>query len=783
LKALTSEDFMPFIDTMSKGLKLDELDLISYKSKIEMYVNQRAPRGLTWRQAFDNAAKRALDNLDKEQPDWQFLAGRLLLQQIYIEAGESRNHDKIGYGPFHTLLKILDEKGIYDEALLEKYSEEEINELSAIINPRMDEQYSYLSLSLFADRYLATDHDGVLFELPQERNLIIAMALMIDEKVNRLDHVKAMYWNLSNRYQTVATPTMKNAGMSFGQYSSCFIDTVNDSLDSIYLDNFDVARLSKDGGGIGVYIGKVRARGSDIKKFKGKSSGLLPWMKQLNNTAVSVDQLGQRKGAIAVYTDIWHKDAPMFIDARLNNGDERYRTHDLSLGLAIPDLFMEKVEAREMWYLFDPHEVRTKMGWSIEDYYDEQDGDGTFRKKYQELVDNEDISRKEVPALELMIQILRAQKETGYTYMFYRDEVNRMNPMKQYHEDGTAKTTIYCSNLCTEITQNMSPTDIVEEYVVEENGDNYTIQKRKHGDFVVCNLASINVALAERDGVLEKIIPTIVRGLDNVIDLNDLAVPQAKTTNRRYRAIGLGTFGWHHHLAIKGIKWESDAAVEESDRLYEKIAYLTIKASHELALEKGAFPLFEGSEWNTGEYFVRRGYVERNEFGIIIPIPGKEKWFDLCIRVMEKGIRNAYLMAVAPNMSTAKIGGSTDGIDPVFSRIYAEEKQDYKIPTTVPDLGPSTFFFYKNGFTIDQLWSIKQNAARQKHIDQAISFNLYFPEDVTASQILDCHMAAWKSKIKTTYYVRSQSKKKDDQENYDGDENQPSFDDACDACQ
>lgn len=762
------------IDILASGLTLEKEALEDYKRKIARFVEQRKSRGLTLERAYDTAATRALDNLDKESTDWQFLAGRLYLQQLYLKTSKNRNYNSfLKYGPFEALIQLLVQKGIYGQYLLTDYTKEERQELGNIINPMLDLQYSYLSMHLIADRYLATDHAHNPFELPQERNLIIAMALMRQEKKEeRLDFVKAMYWSLSNRYQTVATPTMKHAGLSYGQYSSCFIDTVDDSLDGIYLDNHDVARLSKDGGGIGVYMGKIRAKGSSIKKFLNISSGLLPWMKQLNNTAVSVDQLGQRQGAIAVYTDIWHKDAPMFIDAKLNNGDERYRTHDLSLGLSIPDIFMEAVEARGKWYLFDPHEIRTKMGWSLEDSYDEEVGSGTFRTRYQQLVDNPDISKVEVEAIQLMVQILRSQKETGYTFMFYRDEVNRQNANKHLG-------IIYCSNLCTEITQNMSPSTITEEYIVNEEGESYTMTKRKHGDFVVCNLASINLATALKADVLAQLIKIIVRGLDNVIDLNNLGVKQAQTTNQKYRAIGLGTFGWHHHLAINGIKWESEDAVEESDIVYEEIAYLAIQASHELAVEKGSYPAYPGSEWNTGEYFVRKGYVTRNEFGTIIPVPGKERWYELALNVMEKGIRNGYLMAVAPNMSTAKAGGSTDGIDPVFNRMYAEEKKDYKIPTTVPDLNAQTWWYYKNAFEIDQKWSIRQNAKRQNHIDQAISFNLYVKEDVTASELLELHMLIWKSKIKTSYYVRSQSKKQEKEEEAFA---QPD-DVGCESCQ
>lgn len=391
---------------------------------------------------------------------------------------------------------------------------------------------------------------------------------------------------------TVATPTLSNAGKNWGQLSSCFIETVDDSLDSIYDSNTDIAALSKNGGGIGVYLGKIRSRGSMIKGFKGASSGVLPWMKQLNNTAVSVDQLGQRQGAISVYLDVWHKDIFSFLDAKLNNGDERLRTHDLFTGVCLPDLFMEKVEARGNWYLFDPHEVRQKMGFSLEDYYDEEVGAGTFRMKYLECVNNEDLSKKEIPAIDIMKSIMRSQLETGTPFMFYRDEVNRMNA-------NAHAGMIYCTNLCTEIVQNQSVTTRVEEYTK----DGKIVIEKTPGDFVVCNLSSINLAKAVNEEVIERLIPIQVRMLDNVIDINKIPVIQGQLTNKKYRAIGLGTFGWHHLLATNKIVWESPESLEFADRLYEKIAYLTIESSMNLAEEKGAYPAFNGSDWHTGAYF------------------------------------------------------------------------------------------------------------------------------------------------------------------------------------
>lgn len=523
---------------------------------------------------------------------------------------------------------------------------------------------------------------------------------------------------------------------------NCFIDSVDDSLIGIYDSNTDVARMSKNGGGIGVYMGKVRGKGSSIRGYKGISSGVIPWIKQLNNTAVSVDQLGTRKGAIAVYLDVWHSDIESFLDLRLNNGDERLRAHDIFLGVSLPDLFMEQVEKRGDWYLFDPHEVRQVMGFSLEDFYDEERGKGSFRDKYEMCVNSNQLNKKRVPAIDIMKRIMVSQLETGMPFMFYRDEVNRMNP-------NNHAGIIYSSNLCTEIAQNMSPTICVDEYIDETD---IIVQKRQAGDFVVCNLSSINLGRAVPDNVLERLIPIQVRMLDNVIDINNIEVKQAEVTNKKYRGIGLGAFGWHHLLALNNIEWESEEAVEYADKLYEDIAYLTIKSSMELAREKGAYPLFEGSEWQSGGYFERRGYVD------FTSPDKKDRWFTLSQDVFKHGIRNGYLMATAPNGSTSNIAGSTASIDPVFKPFFYEEKSNYKLPKTAPDLNHHTYNVYrKSAYIVDQRWSVKQNAARQKHIDQSISFNLYVPNNIRASVLLDLHLQAWKSRLKTTYYVRSTS--------------------------
>lgn len=680
----------------------------------------------------------AAELISKEEPEWTYVAARAYIIALYHEVARSRAYPfrlSRPYGSFLDLLEQLVEKGIYQKEMLTAYRLEDIMELEQEIDPEKDKLFTYLGIVTLAERYLARDYTGNLFELPQERFMIIAMHLMMQEpREKRLALVKEAYWALSHQYMTVATPTMANAGKARGgQLSSCFVDTVDDSLQGIYDSNTDIARLSKMGGGIGVYMGKVRARGSSIRGYENKSSGVIPWIRQLNNTAVSVDQLGTRNGSVAVYLDVWHKDILAFLDLKMNNGDERLRAHDIFTGVCIPDLFMEAVENREEFYLFDPHEVRNVMGFSLEDFYDEEPGQGSFRERYEACVRNASLSRVTVPAIEIMKRIMISQLETGTPFMFYRDTVNRANPNKH-------AGMIYSSNLCTEILENMSPTTVCEE--VLQDGE--IVIRKIPGDFVVCNLSSINLGRAVPANVLERLIPIQVRMLDNVIDVNQIDVLQAHYTNKKYRGIGLGAFGLHHLLAVNKIRWESEEAVRFNDRLFERINYLVIRASLELAKEKGAYPLFSGSEWENGEYFVRRRY-------------DSPEWKELAKEVAVCGIRNGYLMAIAPTGSTSLIAGSTASVDPVFEPVAYEEKTTYKIANPAPDLSSRTLWYYKGAYHLDQHWSIKQAAARQRHLDQGQSINLYVRPDIHARDLLRLHMEAWKQGLKTTYYIRSRA--------------------------
>jgi len=722
-----------------------QLDVADYLRSVLGQIARR--QQLSADEMVDLLIREAESRIDLTAPDWEHFAARLYLRRLYKRASKNRFYDAtLKYGSYVGLQESLADRNVYSIDILKAYSKDELDEAGQMIEPERDTLFAYNGLYLLATRYLATDHSRAVYELPQERWLTIALYLMQHEhehgdrsRRRRMLLVREAYWALSNLYMTVATPTLANAGKVGGQLSSCFIDTVDDSLQGIYDSNTDVARVSKHGGGVGAYLGYVRSAGSSIRGVANSSGGVVPWIKQLNNTAVSVDQLGQRKGAIAVYLDVWHRDIEAFLDLRLNNGDQRLRAHDVFTSVCLPDLFMEAVERRGDWYLFDPYEVKRIKGWYLQDFHDEQRGQGSFREKYEEVVADERISRRTIKAIDLFKRIMVSQLETGNPFMFYRDEVNRKNPNKH-------AGSIYSSNLCTEILQNMSPTRMIQEMI---SGDQIVTTKQA-GDFVVCNLSSINLGRAVTaapdlltSDVLERLVPIQVRMLDNVIDLNQLPVPQATITNRKYRAIGLGTFGWHHLLALQQIEWNGVQAEKYADTLYERINYLTIQASMTLAKEKGRYSAFVGSDWQNGEYFRARGY-------------DSPAWRELAAQVGVNGLRNGWLMAVAPNMSTAQIAGSTASIDPVYGAFYYEEKKDFRRPVAAPGLSLETYPFYEKGaYRVDQFASIRQNARRQRHVDQSISFNLYVPSTIRASTLLALHMSAWREGLKTTYYVRS----------------------------
>ena len=731
------------IETVSGDDKLDELLRIvqsdfndeSYSlSALQAKFDSFYKPSMNKEECYAALVKAAVELTTPEAPNWEFIASRLLNYSFQNNLTNVMN--KYGITCLYEKIRYMCDKGLYGDYILAHYSRIEIDEAEGFIVKDRDKLFTYSGLDLLLKRYVIHDHNHVPLETPQEMFMGIALHLCMNEKIDRMKWVKRTYDMLSRLEVTMATPTMSNARKPYHQLSSCFIDMVPDSLDGIYrsLDNF--AKVSKLGGGMGMYFGKVRATGSAIRGFKGAAGGVIRWIRLVNDTAVAVDQLGMRQGAVAVYLDAWHKDLPEFLQLRTNNGDDRMKAHDVFPAVCYPDLFWkladENIDAP--WYLMCPHEILAVKGYSLEDYYGEE-----WEKRYYDCVNDSHISKRTVSVKDIVRLVLRSAVETGTPFAFNRDTVNRMNP------NGHAGM-IYCSNLCTEIAQNMAPIEYVSTNISVENGDTVLLTTTRPGDFVVCNLASLSLGNLplEDDEYMQRTIETAVRALDNVIDLNFYPLEYAKLTNHKYRSIGLGVSGYHHMLAKRNIKWESEEHLKFVDEVFERINFAAIKADNALAIERGAYKLFDGSDWQNGDYFKKRGYTS-------------EKWKDLQRSVCENGMRNAYLLAVAPTSSTSVLSGTTAGVDPVMKRFYLEEKKGSMLPRVAPELSINTWWYYKPAHTIDQTWSIKAAGVRQRHVDQAQSMNLYITNEFTMRQVLNLYIEAWKAGVKTIYYVRSKS--------------------------
>lgn len=678
--------------------------------------------------------KAAVELTTQEAPDWEFIAARLLNFQLGKKLTEQAEF--AGVLSFYEKLRYLTDEGLYGSYILASYSPEEIEEAAGFICPERDKLFNYSGLDLLVKRYLIRTRSHEPIESVQEMYLGIALHLAMPERHNRLQWVRKFYDLLSKLEVTMATPTLANARKPYHQLSSCFIDTVPDSLEGIYrsIDNF--AMVSKFGGGMGMYFGKVRAAGGNIRGFKGVAGGVIRWMKLVNDTAVAVDQLGMRQGAVAVYLDVWHKDLPEFLQLRTNNGDDRMKAHDIFPAVCYPDLFwrMAKEDLNQSWYLFCPNEIMTIKGYCLEDYYGEE-----WEKRYLDCVNDSRLSKRSMSIKDIVRLVLRSAVETGTPFTFNRDAVNRANP-------NNHRGIIYCSNLCTEIAQNMSAIETVSTEIRTEDGDMVVVKTVRPGDFVVCNLASLSLGhlpLEDEQQMKEK-VATVVRALDNVIDLNFYPIPFAQITNHHYRSIGLGVSGYHHALAIRGIRWESEEHLSFMDKIFERINYAAIEASAELAKEKGRYDYFEGSDWQTGAHFTKRNY-------------DSPAWKALAAKVAASGMRNAYLLAIAPTSSTSIIAGTTAGTDPVMKRFFLEEKKGAMLPRVAPSLSDKTFWLYKGAYLTDQQWSIRAAGVRQLHIDQAQSLNLYITNEFTMRQVLNLYLLAWECGVKTVYYVRSKS--------------------------
>jgi ribonucleoside-diphosphate reductase alpha chain len=711
--------------------------------------------------------KTAVDKIDIDRPDWTFVAARLFLYDLY--------HKVTGFTGYNHLREHFErgeKEGRIVLGLKDKY---DLDDLNDYIKPERDLQFTYLGIRTLYDRYLIKDRSGTPIELPQQLFMGVAMFLAQNE-FDCQTWAKKFYDILSKFEVMAATPTLSNARTPRHQLSSCYIGSTPDNIEGIFDGYKEMALLSKFGGGIGWDWSLVRGMGSYIDGHKHAAGGIVPFLKIANDVAIAVDQLGTRKGAIAVYIEPWHVDIRDFLDLKKNSGEERRRAHDLFPAIWLNDLFMKRVEADEMWTLFDPFEVT-----ELTTLYGDE-----FEARYIELENSDDnITRERVSAKNLWKEMLRSYFETGNPFLTFKDTANRANPNKHA---GIIRST----NLCTEIFQNTGPNTYKTRFTFEDGTqeaydenemltvDNGTTKPAKKvtaldslngkqiwivdkektdGDTAVCNLASVNLANVHTKEDLERVVPTAIRMLDNVIDLNFYPLAKVKRTNEKSRSIGLGVMGEAQMLAENQIEWGSHDHFTKIDEVMESFSYYTIEASSNLALEKGRYPNFEGSDWSKGIFPIDKAnenackLVDRGGlFGY------SHDWQGLKEKVKTDGMRNGYLMAIAPTSSISILTGTTQAIEPVYKRKWFEENLSGLIPVVAPNLSADTWQYYTPSYDLDQNLLIKAGAIRQKWLDQGQSLNIFITLDKASGKYLnEIYMNAWKFGLKSTYYLRSQS--------------------------
>lgn len=741
------------------------LDNVS-QSELEVDAKIQFRDKITTEEIQKTLIKTAVDKIDIDRPNWTFVAARLFLYDLYHKV-----NGFTGYGSFEEYLNRGEENGRIVLGLKDKY---DLKDLEAHLKPERDLQFTYLGIKTLHDRYLIKNKQGRPIELPQHMFMSIAMFLAQNE-LNSQDWAKKFYDVISKFEVMLATPTLSNARTPRHQLSSCYIGSTPDNIEGIFDSYKEMSLLSKFGGGIGWDWNMVRSMGGMIDGHKNAAGGVIPFLKITNDIAIAVDQLGTRKGAIAVYLEPWHMDVSDFLDLKKNSGEERRRAHDLFPALWINDLFMKRVEANAMWTLFDPAETG-----DLSLVYGEE-----FEKRYIAYEQSDKVAKEYVPAKDLWKKILTSYFESGSPFLCFKDNANKANPN---NHTGIIRS----SNLCTEIFQNTEPNHYkvkivyndqtwesfeesdpitVDSGVTKEakkvtaldsiNGKDIFIVEKEvvEGKTAVCNLASVNLSKIHTKEDIERTVPIAVRMLDNVIDLNFYPHAKVKHTNLKSRAIGLGVMGEAQMLAEQHIAWGSYEHFSKIDEVMEAVSYNAIHASSNLAIEKGVYAEFEGSKWSKGIFPIdvaneeAKKLVDRGGlFGYMYD------WESLREKVKNNGMRNGYLMAIAPTSSISILVGTTQTIEPVYKRKWFEENLSGMIPVVVPNLSPDTWNFYTPAYELDQRVLIKAGAIRQKWIDQGQSLNIFITLDKASGKYLnDIYMLGWKLGIKSTYYLRSQS--------------------------
>ena len=698
--------------------------------------------------------------LIEQEPNYSYAAARLLLDDLRAEglafmgvADSATQAEMETYYP--QALKAFIERGIELELLAPNLADFDLDMLGEALQAERDLQFTYLGLQTLYDRYFIHS-DEVRFELPQIFFMRVAMGLATRED-DRNARAIEFYRLLSSFDYMSSTPTLFNSGTLRPQLSSCYLTTVPDDLFGIYGAIQDNAMLSKFAGGLGNDWTPVRALGAYIKGTNGKSQGIVPFLKVVNDTAVAVNQGGKRKGAVCAYLETWHMDIEEFLDLRKNTGDDRRRTHDMNTANWIPDLFMKRVFEDGDWTLFSPNDVpdlHDLYGKAFEERYEH----------YEQMARNGELKlHKTLKAQNLWRKMLGMIFETGHPWMTFKDPCNLRSPQQHCG-------VVHSSNLCTEITLNTNSEEIA-----------------------VCNLGSVNLPQHIENGELnlEKLrgtVRTAIRMLDNVIDINYYSVPQAETSNFRHRPIGLGLMGFQDALYKIDAPYGSENAVSFADRSMEAISYFAIEASSELAAERGSYSSYEGSLWS-------RGIFPLDSLDILIEQRGEQyidvnrdktlDWDALKANVASAGMRNSNVMAIAPTATIANITGVSQSIEPTYQNLYVKSNLSGEFtvvnPYLVKDLKSRDLwdkvmvndlkYFdgsvqtidrvpadlkakYATAFEVEPRWLVDSASRRQKWIDQAQSLNLYI-NNASGKKLDVTYRMAWYSGLKTTYYLRS----------------------------
>jgi ribonucleoside-diphosphate reductase alpha chain len=706
--ALDIQRIKSVISWACDGLDVSALEL-------EVALTTRLEDGVSTKNIQDNLIHQALELCDLESPDWRYVAGRLhiwnLWKDVFVKRGSK-------YEEFAKNVQIKVENQRYDSRLLQHYSLEELEEAGNWINSDWDKDYDYAGATLLTRRYLQED------ELPQEAFLVCALLLALPEtEEKRLSWARNFYLAIASRKISLATPILANLRVPNASLASCFINMMDDSLESILATLTDVGLISRKGGGVGTNLSRVRAIGSWVAGREKASGGVAPWIKLLNDMAIAVNQGGKRAGAITVSLDVWHLDIPEFLEIQAEHGDPRRKSHAVFPQIVISDEFMRRVENDEDWTLVDPYEVRQKLGVELAELWGE-----VFEVAYRLVEFHSDLRlTKKVKAKDLFKEIMRTQIETGLPYLWFKDAANRANP-NQHHGY------IPCGNLC------------------QESFSNVKAGEEAH----TCNLVSLNLANIDFEEI-EFFSRLAVRLLDNTIDLSVPPISSSSHHNQLYRTIGVGVMGLADFLAKIRYSYRDRAALS---RIFEEIGYHCTAASMELAKDRGAYPAFPGSSWSKG-LLTGAKPVEWFEQNARDP----KRWVSLSQDIQTYGIRNSHINAIAPNTSSSLVQGCTAGVLPCYSHFFYDKAKG-SVPVMPPFIKDSVWFYSQNK-TLDQTVVVEAIAEIQQWIDTGISMELLFNlnQDVyelgktlSAEDIYNILMLAWRRGLKSIYYVRTVQK-------------------------